>query len=90
MFGLFRSTGCSRYSVRSARRYFARTLALAEKIQDCLLAHCGAGSTSAKGQKAKYSLGADVFRFAPESGLKSDIAPSPKSATSRHCGHGDD
>jgi len=26
------------------------------------------------GQKAKYSLRADVFRFAPESGLKSDIA----------------
>jgi hypothetical protein len=32
------------------------------------------------GQKAKYSLGADVFRFAPESGLKSDIAPCPKGA----------
>jgi hypothetical protein len=32
------------------------------------------------GQKAKYSLRADVFRFAPESGLKSDIAPCPKSA----------
>ena len=32
------------------------------------------------GQKAKYSLGVDVFRFAPESGLKSDIAPCPKSA----------
>jgi hypothetical protein len=32
------------------------------------------------GQKAKYSLRADVFRFAPESGLKPDIAPCPKSA----------
>jgi len=32
------------------------------------------------GQKAKYSLGVDVFRFTPESGLKSDIAPCPKSA----------
>jgi hypothetical protein len=32
---------------------------------------------SLAGQKAKYSLGADVFRFAPESGLKSDIAPCP-------------
>src|SRR5258707_14107830 len=32
------------------------------------------------GQKAKYSLRADVFRFAPESGLKSDIAPCPKGA----------
>jgi hypothetical protein len=29
------------------------------------------------GQKAKYSSGADVFRFTPESGLKSDIAPCP-------------
>jgi hypothetical protein len=32
---------------------------------------------SASGQKAKYSLRADVFRFTPESGLKSDIAPCP-------------
>src|SRR5258705_13823781 len=32
---------------------------------------------SAMGQKAKYSSGADVFRFTPESGLKSDIAPWP-------------
>jgi hypothetical protein len=29
------------------------------------------------GQKAKYSLGADVFRFGPESGLKTDIAGGP-------------
>jgi hypothetical protein len=29
---------------------------------------------SVAGQKAKYSLRADVFRFTPESGLKSDIA----------------
>jgi hypothetical protein len=35
-----------------------------------------------KGQKAKYSLRADVFRFAPESGLKSDITPCPVRATS--------
>jgi hypothetical protein len=35
------------------------------------------------GQKAKYSLGVDVFRFAPESGLKSDIAPCPKGAMKR-------
>jgi hypothetical protein len=32
------------------------------------------------GQKAKYSLRADVFRFTPESGLKSDITTCPKSA----------
>src|SRR5258705_12188973 len=37
---------------------------------------------SGLGQKAKYSSGADVFRFTPESGLKSDIAPCPKSANS--------
>jgi hypothetical protein len=29
------------------------------------------------GQKAKYSLGVDVFRFTPESGLMSHIAPCP-------------
>jgi hypothetical protein len=29
------------------------------------------------GQKAKYSRGVDVFRFTPESGLMSDIAPCP-------------
>jgi len=29
---------------------------------------------SGQGQKAKYSLRADVFRFGPESGLKTDIA----------------
>jgi hypothetical protein len=32
----------------------------------------------------KYSLRADVFRFAPESGLRSDIAPCPKGARRRH------
>jgi hypothetical protein len=32
---------------------------------------------SEMGQKAKYSPRADVFRFAPESGLKSDIAGGP-------------
>ena len=31
--------------------------------------------------KAKYSLRADVFRFAPESGLNSDIAGGPVRAT---------
>src|SRR5260370_21608001 len=36
------------------------------------------------GQKAKYSLGVDVFRFTPESGLRSDIAPCPKSAKLKH------
>jgi hypothetical protein len=32
---------------------------------------------SAVGQKAKYPLRADVFRFGPESGLKTDIAGCP-------------
>jgi hypothetical protein len=32
---------------------------------------------SESGQKAKYSQRADVFRFAPESGLNSDIAGGP-------------
>ncbi len=36
-----------------------------------------AGLMSQMGQKAKYSLGVDVFRFTPESGLMSDIAPCP-------------
>ena len=35
------------------------------------------------GQKAKYSLGADVFRFSPESGLKTDIAGCPVRAINR-------
>jgi hypothetical protein len=34
------------------------------------------------GQKAKYSLRAHVFRFAPDSGLMSDIARGPKDARS--------
>ena len=38
----------------------------------------------AMGQKAKYSLGVDVFRFTPESGLMSDIAPCPFRALNRH------
>src|SRR5258705_10127182 len=33
-------------------------------------------------QNRKYSLRADDVRSTPESGLKSDIAPSPKSARS--------
>jgi len=44
------------------------------------------GTTSGMGQKAKYSLRADVFRFTPESGLKSDITACPKSAVA-NCGH---
>jgi hypothetical protein len=36
------------------------------------------------GQKAKYSLGVDVFRFTPESGLMSDIAPCPFRAINGH------
>jgi len=36
------------------------------------------------GQKAKYSLRADVFRFAPDSGLMSDIAGGPFSAKPGH------
>ncbi len=38
---------------------------------------------TASGQKAKYSLGADVFRFSPESGLKTDIAGCPVRAMTR-------
>src|ERR1700736_4454086 len=34
-------------------------------------------SASVTGQKAKYSLRAHIVRFAPESGLKSDIAGGP-------------
>jgi hypothetical protein len=36
------------------------------------------------GQNRKSSMRAHVFRFAPESGLKSDIASCPKSASMRH------
>jgi hypothetical protein len=39
---------------------------------------------SESGQKAKYSLGVDVFRFSPESGLKTDIAGCPVRAKKRH------
>jgi hypothetical protein len=42
---------------------------------------------SAMGQKAKYSLRADIVRFAPESGLKSDIAGGPFRANRRHWLH---
>ncbi len=38
------------------------------------------------GQKAKYSLRADVFRLSSESGLRSDIAPRPRSANNRNHG----
>jgi hypothetical protein len=41
---------------------------------------CRAWRKTVMGQKAKYSLRADVFRFTPESGLKSDITTCPKSA----------
>jgi hypothetical protein len=44
------------------------------------LSGCNAHPRSHSGQNAKYSSGADVFRSTPESGLKSDIAPCPKSA----------
>jgi hypothetical protein len=36
------------------------------------------------GQNRKYSLRADDVRSTPESGLKSDIRPCPKSANRRH------
>jgi hypothetical protein len=36
-----------------------------------------ATATSAVGQKAKYSLRAHIVCFAPESGLKTDIAGGP-------------
>ena len=39
---------------------------------------------SERGQKAKYSVRAHVFRFGPESGLKLDIARGSKGATRRH------
>src|ERR1035437_9881096 len=35
------------------------------------------GRTIHPGQKAKYSLRAHIVRFAPESGLKSDLAGGP-------------
>jgi hypothetical protein len=35
-------------------------------------------------QKAKYSVRAHIVRFAPESGLKSDIAGGPVRAMNRH------
>jgi hypothetical protein len=38
------------------------------------------------GQKAKYSLRAHVFRFTPESGLKSDIAGGPFHANTGSAG----
>ena len=37
-----------------------------------------------QGQNRKYSLRADDVRSTPESGLKSDIRPCPKSAKKRH------
>jgi hypothetical protein len=39
---------------------------------------------SGVGQKAKYSLRAHIVRFAPESGLKSDLAGGPFRAKLRH------
>jgi hypothetical protein len=38
---------------------------------------CLSDPKSAPGPKAKYSLRAHIDRFAPESGLKSDIAGGP-------------
>src|SRR5258705_12315237 len=46
-------------------------------------AHHSPGPTSDMGQNRKYSLRADDVRSTPESGLKSDIAPCPKSANKR-------
>jgi hypothetical protein len=46
--------------------------------------HHSSGPTSALGQKLKSSMRAHVFRFTPESGLKSDIAGGPKRAKGRH------
>src|ERR1035437_9654915 len=40
------------------------------------------GRTIHPGQKAKYSLRAHIVRFAPESGLKSDLAGGPFRASS--------
>jgi hypothetical protein len=39
---------------------------------------------SALGQKAKYSLGADVFRFASDSGQDATTAACPFRAKNRH------
>jgi hypothetical protein len=41
---------------------------------------------SVAGQKAKYSPRAHVVRFAPDNGLKSDIAGGPFRANRRHRG----
>ena len=42
------------------------------------------GPTSGTGQKAKYSLRAHIVRFAPDSGLNSDIPACLKRARRRH------
>ena len=42
------------------------------------------GTSAVGGQKAKYSLGADVFHFGPESGLRTAIAGGPFRANSGH------
>jgi hypothetical protein len=39
---------------------------------------------SEAGQKAKYSLRAHIVRFAPNSGLTSDVPPCPRSAKLGH------
>jgi hypothetical protein len=44
--------------------------------------HAKVPPMSELGQKAKYSLRVHIVRFTPDSGLKSDIAPFPRSATS--------
>src|SRR5258705_13360062 len=46
---------------------------------------CGARHKTAMGQNRKSSRRAYVFRFTPESGLKSDIPPCPYRVESR-CG----
>ena len=58
--------------------YLASVMPLAVVLRRARTLH-----SSGVGQKAKYSLGADVFRFAPESGLKTDIAGGPFRANRR-------
>src|SRR5260370_30122638 len=63
-----------------------RSVISAQRIEAYRTA-AGLGATSELGQNRKYSLRADDVRSTPESGLKSDIRPCPKSATNglMHC-----
>jgi hypothetical protein len=57
-----------------------------ERKQFCILRACT--FSHSLGQKAKYSLRADVFRFAPDSRLKSDLAGGPFGAKlGSRCSH---